>query len=178
MKDDVIRKQSYGTFKPGLTPDQRAHYRALETKYENLQEEHGQAGEIEREYWIEPELKRIEAELDWVHLDLLYFGLLLQDKGKKQPSCRGRPLDPEIIWRDKRIAAHSLLLEAERIPSKIAIASIMELYRVGRSTVFAARKRWWPLLREFGYDQKSPQKRRWWIETFASFCSDPRFQSK
>ena len=178
MKDDVIRKQSYGTFKPGLTPDQRAHYRALETEYENLQEEHRQAGEIEREYWIEPELKRIEAELDWVHLDLLYFGLLLQDKGKKQPSCRGRPLDPEIIWRDKRIAAHSLLLEAERIPSKIAIASIMELYRVGRSTVFAARKRWWPLLREFGYDQKSPQKRRWWIETFASFCSDPRFQSK
>jgi hypothetical protein len=178
VKDDVARRQSYGTFKPGLTPDQRAHYRALETEYENLQDLHEWVGETDREYWIEPELKRIEAELDWIHLDLLYFGGWLQDKGKKQLSRRGRPLDPEIIWRDKRIAAHSLLLEAEGIPSKIAIASIMELYRVARSTVFAVRKRWWPLLREFGYDQKSPQKRRWWIETFASYCQDPRFQSK
>jgi len=178
VKDDVARQVKLGPFKPGLTPDQRAHYGALEDDYEYFRERRKGASETEREYSIEPELKRIEAELDWIHADLFYFGGWLQDKEKKQSSRRGRPPDPEIIWRDKRIAAHSLLLEAEGFPSKIAIASIMELYRVARSTVFAARKRWCPLLREFGYDQKSPQKRRWWIETFASFCSDPRFQSK
>jgi hypothetical protein len=175
MKDDIAREQFY---KPGLTPDQLAHYKELQAQCEDLRDQQIGASEIEREYWIEPELKQIEAELDWIHIDLVYFGGWLQDKGKKQPSRRGRPLDPEIIWRDKRIAAHSLLLEAKGIPSKIAIASIVELYRVARSTVFAARKRWCPLLREFGYDQKSPQERRWWIEIFASRCSDPRFQSK
>jgi hypothetical protein len=174
MKDDVARGRFH--FKPGLTPDQLVHYEELQAQHEDLRDQHIGASEFERACVIEPELKRIEAELGWIQLDLLYFGGWLQDN--QQPSRRGRPVDPKITWRDKRIAAHSLLLELEKIPSKIAIASITELYHVPRSTVFTARQRWCSRLREFGYHKASLRKRRSWRKTLEWNCQNWRFQSK
>jgi hypothetical protein len=105
---------------------------------------------------------------------LLWFGGWLEDKA---PSRRGRPIDPEIRFRDKRIAAHSLLLELEGEPTEASVAGVMNLYGVPRSTVFAARKRWLPHFRAT-LCHVSPQERKSRMEMFEGCLHDWRFQSK
>jgi hypothetical protein len=151
-------------FKGGLTPEQLEHYQDLKAEHEELQHQCRLVGDAEREWRIEPELARVEAELDYIHFDLVYFGRWLQD-GQKQRSRRGRSADPKIVWRDKRIAAHSLLLKAEGVRGKTALASIMELYRVSRSTALEARKYWSPQLKKLGYDGVPPRERQLRLET-------------
>ena len=106
-----------------------------------------------------------------MQLDMFYFGGWLG--GREKPSRQRRPADPRITWRDKRIAAHSLLLELEDRDSSAAqgkrpnfkdvIYTLKKLYRVNRSIIFSARKRWCPKLRKLGYDQLPPEHRRWWL---------------
>ena len=58
-------------------------------------------------------------------------------------------------YKAQQIAAYSMLLEADGLPPKAAIADTEQLYNVGRSAVFAARRQ---------YDsqiQKEGLPRRW-----------------
>jgi hypothetical protein len=74
------------------------------------------------------------------------------------------------------MAAHSLLLELEGNPTKAAVDGIVKLYRVPRSTVYAARKRWCPLLRKLGYHRVSLRQLR--IQTLEWYCARLLFESE
>jgi hypothetical protein len=145
-----------------LTGAQRERFEELQAECEDLQGERIGASEWEL-CRIDPELERVEAELFWINTDVLWFGGWLEDKA---PSRRGRPIDPEIRFRDKRIAAHSLLLELEGEPTEAAVAAVMKLYRVPRSTVFAARKKWLPHLRATlcRFSSQERKSRMWMFE--------------
>jgi len=83
-------------------------------------------------------------------MDILEFGGWLRD-GCKQPSRRGRPSDPEVEHKSKRIAAYILRLELKGLSPKAAVADAVARYGVKRSTAYAARRRWHPQLRQSGY---------------------------
>ena len=63
----------------------------------------------------------------------------------------GRPPDPKVEHKSKRIAAYILLLELKGRSPKAPVADAVSRYGVKRSTAYAARKRWHPQLRQFGY---------------------------
>ena len=65
-------------------------------------------------------------------------------KNRSEPSSRGRPSDPEVEFRSKRIAAYTQFREWEGHPLKAAIADAIARYKCSRAAVFAARKRWCP----------------------------------
>ena len=105
-------------------------------------------------------------ECDWKLLDKLYFGGFLQNDKCRGMSRRGRPSDPEVAFRNKRIAAFTMLLELEVGSTEAAVADAMQVYGVMRSTVFAARKQWGPQLHKLGFDRISPAERRRKIKWF------------
>jgi hypothetical protein len=105
-------------------------------------------------------------EYDWKLLDKLYFGGFLHNDKCKGMSQRGRPSDPEVAFRNKRIAAFTMLLELEFRSIEAAVADAMQVYGVMRSTVFAARTQWSPQLHKLGFDRISPAERRRKIQWF------------
>jgi hypothetical protein len=158
--------------------------RAVEECQENLDQT--PPGTIDHEI-ASAELEAATARHEWMMLDLLYFGDWLgEPKNESKKSRIGRPPDPEIAFRDKRIAAHSLLLEQEerararangkRPNFKKVIGSIASLYRVNRSTIFSARKRWYPPLRKLGYDQCPARERHATMDVLESVCLNPRLR--
>jgi hypothetical protein len=98
----------------------------------------------------EQALEAATAAREWMMLDILEFGGWLHDE-RKQLSRRGRPPDPKVEHKSKRIAAYILLLELKGWSPKGAVADAVSRYGVKRSTAYAARKRWHPQLRQFGY---------------------------
>jgi hypothetical protein len=153
---------------------------ALEAEEECQQDFEEALGEIDREVAL-ARLKAATEKRDLMQMDILYFSGWLGDP--KRPLRQRRPADPMTTWRDKRIAAHSLLLDSEERDSvaqenrrpnlKKAVGLLEELYRVRRSTIFSARKRWCPKLRSLGYDQIPADKRRRRLETLEWVASDP-----
>jgi hypothetical protein len=172
MKDD-IRAVRGTTIKFSLTDAQRGRIEELRAYREDLRRERIGASEL-AQCAIDPELERVEAELDWVQTDLLWFGTWLEDKAS---SRRGRPTDPEIRFRNKRIAAHSMLLELAKKQTKAAVATVESLYGVPRSTVFAGRSQWLPHLRA-PLRRLSPRDRKLRMKMFEGLLHDWRFQSK
>ena len=57
---------------------------------------------------------------------------------------RGRRHNPKLDDRDKAISQHVTLLVANGEPSKNAVGEVAGIYGVGRSTVYAARKKYPP----------------------------------
>jgi hypothetical protein len=116
-----------------------ARARALEEPY----------GIVEREI-AEQALEAATAARERMMMDIFEFGGWLHDECK-QLSRRGRPPDPEVEHKSKRIAAYILLLELKGLSPKAAVADAAGRYGVKRSTAYAARKKWHPQLRQFGY---------------------------
>jgi len=104
---------------------------------------------IERQI-AEQALEAATAARERMMMDILEFGGWLHDECK-QLSRRGRPPDPEVEYKSKRIAADILLLELEGLSPKAAVADAAGRYGVKRSTAYAARKKWHPQLRQFCY---------------------------
>jgi hypothetical protein len=180
MKDDVARKRRTIRGKPFLRIPKATlpHWHAALDAERNLQSDLKDArlDSIDREI-IERDLAVATAHREWMMLDILQFGGWLHDeRNNERTSRRGRPADPEIAFRDKRMAAHSLLLELEGNPTKAAVDGIVKLYRVPRSTVYAARKRWCPLLRKLGYHRVSLRQLR--IQTLEWYCARLLFESE
>jgi hypothetical protein len=126
------------------------HYRAaLEAERECQEDLENANGNIEREI-AEEALKAATAARERMWLDIHEFGGWLHDE-RKQLSRRGRPPDPEVEYKSKRIAADILLLEQEGLSPKAAVADAANRHGVSRSTAYDARKRWHPQLRQFGY---------------------------
>jgi hypothetical protein len=116
-----------------------ARARALEEPY----------GIIERQI-AEQALEVATAARERMMMDILEFGGWLHDECK-QLSRRGRPPDPEVKHKSKRIAAYMLRLELKGLSAKAAVADAVARYGVKRSTAYAVRSRWHPQLRQFGY---------------------------
>jgi hypothetical protein len=126
------------------------HWRAaLEAERECEEDLADARGIIEREI-AEQSLEAATAAREWMMLDILEFGGWLHDE-RKQLSRRGRPPDPKVEHKSKRIAAYILLLELKVWSPKAAVADAISRYGVKRSTAYAARKKWHPQLRQFGY---------------------------
>ena len=88
-----------------------------------------------------------------IHLTQAECWTLLQLLRDGRPRPRGRR--PLMEFKAQQIAAYSMLLEADGLPPKAAIADTEQLYNVGRSAVFAAR-------RQYGSQiQKEGLPRRW-----------------
>ena len=66
-----------------------------------------------------------------------------------------------------------MLLELEVMSTEAAVADAMQVYRVMRSAVFAARKQWGPQLHKLGFDRIGPAERRRKIKWFRDIESDP-----
>jgi hypothetical protein len=133
-------------------------------------------GSIEQELILQ-DLKEATATREWMLIDWLYFGGFLHNDKCKGISRRGRPSDPEVEFKSKRIAAFTMLLQSEGMLVKAAVIDAMKVHGVKRSTVFAARKQWCPQLRKLGFDQIGSAERRRKIEWFRDIEWDPRYQS-
>jgi hypothetical protein len=152
---------------PVANETQLPHWQeALQIERERQEDFDNALGEVDREIAL-AELKAATARREWTEMDLFYFGGWLGEP--KKASRRRRPADPEIAFRDKRIAAHSLLLE-QAYGSKRNLSTIVDditsQYRVGRSSVFNARQRWCPQLRKLGFDKILPEERNKRLMTF------------
>jgi hypothetical protein len=145
-----------------VAPEILAHWReAVETEDDLIDDLIYEHGEIDRQIkWAE--LKDAAARRKCIGRDIRYFGGWLQEP--KKTSRERRPADPEVAFRDKRLAAHMLLLELESTKIESVVETLKTLYGVKRSTIFSARKRWCPQLHKFGYDQMPPERRRSEIE--------------
>jgi hypothetical protein len=133
---------------PGHTlPHWHAALEAERQCEEDLADAHGI---IEREI-AEQALEAATDARERMMMDILEFGGWLHDEECKQPSRRGRPPDPEVEHKSKRIAAYILRLELKGLSPKAAVADAVDRYGVKRSTAYAARRRWHPQLRQFGY---------------------------
>lgn len=147
---DLQRKIKHTT-SPGIPiPDHTLpHWQAALEAERECEEDRAQAwGDIEREI-ADRALEAARAARERMMMDILEFGGWLHDE-RKQLSRRGRPPDPKVEHKSKRIAAYILLLELKGLSPKAAIADAGR-YGVKRSTAYAARKRWHPQLRQFGY---------------------------
>ena len=128
---------------------------ALETERE-CEEDLARARALEEPYGIvereiaDQALEAATAARERMMMDILEFGGWLHDECK-QLSRRGRPPDPEVEHKSKRIAAYILRLELKGFSAKAAVADAVARYGVKRSTAYAARRRWHPQLRQFGY---------------------------
>jgi hypothetical protein len=109
-----------------------------------------------------------QATPHWIKANkqLIYLQIL---SGHKQPPRSRRSVDPVVQFRNQRIAAHSFLVELEAMPTEAAVSAMMKLYDVARSTVFAARKQWRQLRKQYA-DQMSPEQRRREIESLERAC--------
>jgi hypothetical protein len=109
-----------------------------------------------------------QATPHWIKAikQLIYLQIL---SGHKQPPRSRRSVDPVVQFRNQRIAAHSFLVELEAMPTEAAVSAMMKLYDVARSTVFAARKQWRQLRKQYA-DQMSPEQRRREIESLERAC--------
>ena len=126
------------------------HWQAvLKAERECEQDLEDARGDIEREI-AEQALKAATAARERMMMDILEFGGWLHDECKRL-SRRGRPPDPEVEHKSKRIAAYILRLELKGFSAKAAVADAVARYGVKRSTAYAARRRWHPQLRQFGY---------------------------
>ena len=167
MNDDVVRRPAARPLNMSSTKVPKGAlpywHAALEAE-QNFQVGLEMATGIDREL-IERDLAAATAHREWMMIDILTFGDWLHDE-PKPPSQRGRPVDPELVFRDKRIAAHSLLLELMGWPTKAAVAHVMQLYHVPRTTAFAARKRWIPLLQKLNYDRAPLQQQEQRLKIF------------
>src|SRR5208337_3079589 len=135
------------------------------------------SGTIDHELALR-DLQAAIAKREWMAIDFLFFGSFLHDDKHKGPSRRGRPPDPEVEFKSKRIAAYTMLLELEGMLTKAAVIDGTQVYGVKRSTVFAARKQWCPQLRKLGFGQIASTKRRRKIKWFRDLEQpDPRFAS-
>lgn len=171
-RDSTPLRASVRRHDPGLTADQREYFEELEARCEDLRHHHPlDDGEQE---WTRAELERLEAERGWILNDLMMFGAWLQEPPRA--SRRGRPRDPEIVARGKVIAAYSLLLE-NQMRTKPAVDATMTLFRVSRSTIFLARKRWGPRLKRLGFDRLPEAKRRNKVRYFEQIGEDPLLRS-
>jgi hypothetical protein len=122
-------------------------------------------GSIEQELILR-DLEEATAKREWMSIDGLYFRGFLHNDKCKGISRRGRPPDPEVEFKSKRIAAYTMLLQLEDELVKAAVDDSMKIYGVKRSTVFAARKQWCPQLRKLGFGQIGSAERREKIEWF------------
>jgi hypothetical protein len=124
---------------------------------------------LDEEDWLEANATLAFARKNWsmwegllvrgserqegIHLTRAECWTLLQLLRDVRPTPRGRRSVPE--HKAKHIAAYSMLLESDGLPLKAAIADTGQLYNVGRSAVFAAR-------RQHGLQiQKEDLPRRW-----------------
>jgi hypothetical protein len=90
---------------------------------------------------------------------------------------RGRQPNWDIENLAKCLALYTHLYELEGAPTESAVAAAAALYRVSRSTVFAARKRWLPYCRDAidaSREKWPPEVRRLLL---GHFFGGPDFQS-
>jgi hypothetical protein len=90
------------------------------------------------------------------------------NKNSSEPSSRGRPSDPEVEFRSKRIAAYTQFREWEGHPLKAAIADAMARYKCSRAAVYEARKQWCPQMQHLRpyFDRAIAKEYRERIEQF------------
>jgi len=81
---------------------------------------------------------------------------LLRD-GRPRP-CGRRPLTEH---KAAQIAAYSMLLEADGLPLKAAIADTGRFYNVGRSAVFAARRQQRSQIQKEGLPRRWREDAKW-----------------
>jgi hypothetical protein len=144
----VRRLPTSGTLTPipdHTLPHWHAALEAERQCEEDLADAHGI---IERQI-AEQALEAATAARERMMMDILEFGGWLHDECK-QLSRRGRPPDPEVEHKSKRIAAYILRLELKGLSAKAAVADAVARYGVKRSTAYAVRRRWHPQLRQFG----------------------------
>lgn len=116
-----------------------------------------------------------QATPHWIKVfkQLVYCDLFVRYEqilsGHAQPRRSGRSVDPVVEFRNKRIAAHSFLVELEGMPTEAAVSAMIKLYGMSRSTVFAAREQWRQLRKEYA-EQLSPEQRRREIESLERAC--------
>ena len=64
-------------------------------------------------------------------------------------------------FKAQQIAAYSMLLEADGLPPKAAIADTAQLYNVGRSAVFAARRQYGSQIQKEGLPRRWREDAKW-----------------
>jgi hypothetical protein len=94
-----------------------------------------------------------------IHLTQAECWTLLQLLRDGRPRPRGRR--PLMEHKAKQIAAYSMLLEADGLPPKAAIADTEQLYNVGRSAVFAARRQYGSQIQKEGLDRRWREDAEW-----------------
>jgi hypothetical protein len=89
-------------------------------------------------------------------------------KKDREGSTRGRPSDPAVEFRSKRIAAHTQFREWEGEPHKGAVADAMARYNCSRAAVYEARKQWCPQMKHLRphFDRATAKVYRERIERF------------
>jgi hypothetical protein len=97
-------------------------------------------------------LERGSKRQEGIHLTMAECWTLLQLLRDGRPRPRGRR--PLMEEKAKHIAAYSMLLEADGLPPKAAIADTEQLYNVGRSAVFAARRQYGSQIQKEGLDRR------------------------
>ena len=106
-----------------------------------------------------------------IHLTRAECWTLLQLLRDGRPRPRGRR--PLKEYKAQQIAAYSMLLEADGLPPKAAIADTEQLYNVGRSAVFAARRQYGSQIQKEGLPRRSREDAEWrqfqrqWLEACA-----------
>ena len=75
-------------------------------------------------------------------------------------SKRGRPLNPQTEFRDKRIAAFTKFKQWEGCVPKAAVAYAVALYGMKKSTVHAAVQQWGPQMEHLNFDPATAKKYR------------------
>jgi hypothetical protein len=94
-----------------------------------------------------------------IHLTRAECWTLLQLLRDGRPRPRGRR--PLMEFKAARIAAYSMLLEADGLPLKAAIADTGQLYNVGRSAVFAARRQHGSQIQKEGLPRRWREDAKW-----------------
>ena len=94
-----------------------------------------------------------------IHLTQAECWTLLQLLRDGRPRPRGRR--PLKEYKAQQIAAYSMLLEADGLLPKAAIADTEQLYNVGRSAVFAARRQYGSQIQKEGLDRRWREDAEW-----------------
>jgi hypothetical protein len=94
-----------------------------------------------------------------IHLTQAECWTLLQLLRDGRPRPRGRR--PLKEYKAKQIAAYSMLLEADGLLLKAAIADTEQLYNVCRSAVFAARRQYGSQIQKEGLDRRWREDAKW-----------------
>jgi len=94
-----------------------------------------------------------------IHLTQAECWTLLQLLRDGRPRPRGRR--PLMEFKAQQIAAYSMLLEADGLPPKAAIADTEQLYNVSRSAVFAVRRRYGSQIQKEGLPRRWREDAKW-----------------